>query len=532
MRTKLLSASMAALIGAFASSGAYAQSSTTFTDMGSSVVEGTVGGFESAQVPSTYSDGAIGGSYDGVTDNPVGGYYSPNTPQNYYQPAPAAAPAAAPAKTNPAVGAHNVLFYKNDFSYLTDNYSGPTYFGDGLKNLSVGTGKLDIGGQIRTRYHHEEGMGQVAGTTRFQDTENDFGLVRLRLYADFKATDRLRFFVEGIYADTISPDDQYIPRGIDRNYGDFLNAFADVKLTENSTVRIGRQELLYGAQRTVSPLDWANTRRTFDGVRFLNKWGDWKIDAFYTQVVPVIRNELDRPNEDVDFYGTYATYSGWEKDTLEMYYLGLNNDSGAAGNTFNIDTFGTRLFGSRGDWSYEFEGAVQTGSQAARGQSHEAGFGTFGLGRKFSNLGWKPQLWFFYDIATGDQIETADAFERNNQLFPLAHKYLGFVDAVTRNNVASPNVRLTMAPTKKLSFLLWYYNFQSVESNDPITSIGGTPAQDVTSDDFGNELDFIATYKINPRRSVLFGYSHFWAGDRIIDGNDADFVYAQFQTNF
>ena len=89
-----------------------------------------------------------------------------------------------------------------------------------------------------------------------------------------------------------------------------------------------------------------------------------------------------------------------------------------------------------------------------------------------------------------------------------------------------------MKPTKKLSLLLWYYNFQAVERNDPILSIGGTPDQDPDSKDFGNELDFIANYQMTPRQSVLLGYSHLWAGDRIIDSTDADFVYLQFQRSF
>jgi len=524
MRIKLLSTSLATLITTFAASGANAQSApANISDMGSSVVEGSIMGYESAPAPAA-------GEYV-VTDNSNYSYFEPQP--NAYQPMTAAAaptPAAKPKK-NPAAGAHKVLFYMNDFSYLKDGYTGPTYLGDGLKNMTLGNGTLDIGGQVRTRYHSEQGMGQTAGFTRFQDTDNQFGLLRTRLYADWKATDRLRFYAEGIYADTINADDQYIPRGIDRNYGDFLNLFADVKLFDSTTVRIGRQELLLGAQRYVSPLDWANTRRTFSGVRTMSKFNDWKLDTFYTQFVPPVRNEFDRPNEDLDFYGAYATYTGWEKDTLEMYYLGFNNDAGPGG-TFSLDTFGTRVFGSRGDWLYEVEGSAQSGSQNALGQDHQAYAGTFGLGRKLSNVGWKPQLWFFYDIATGNDAATADTFERHNQLFPLAHKYLGFIDALARSNVSSPNVRLALNPTDKLSFLFWYYNFQAVEASDIIPSIGGTPAQSTTSKDFGNELDFIATYKLTPRSNILFGYSHFWAGDRIINGNDADFTYVQFTRNF
>ena len=52
--------------------------------------------------------------------------------------------------------------------------------------------------------------------------------------------------------------------------GDILNLFVDVNLLEwdNHPVvaRVGRQELLLGSQRLISTLDWANTRRTFEGV--------------------------------------------------------------------------------------------------------------------------------------------------------------------------------------------------------------------------------------------------------------------------
>ncbi|MCF6238688.1 MAG: hypothetical protein L3J79_07745, partial [Candidatus Marinimicrobia bacterium] len=66
-----------------------------------------------------------------------------------------------------------------------------------------GWGTLDIGGQLRLRYHGEKGMGRenAAATPRFQDTNNDFLLTRLRLYANWKINDRVRVFAEGIYAD-------------------------------------------------------------------------------------------------------------------------------------------------------------------------------------------------------------------------------------------------------------------------------------------------------------------------------------------
>jgi hypothetical protein len=44
-----------------------------------------------------------------------------------------------------------------------------------------------------------------------------------------------------------------------------------------------------------------------------------------------------------------------------------------------------------------------------------------------------------------------------NHLFPLSHKYFGFMDLFGRSNIQSPNVQLTMQPASKLEFLLWYY---------------------------------------------------------------------------
>ena len=106
-------------------------------------------------------------------------------------------------------------------------------------------GRLDIGGQLRLRYHHEFGTNKAA--ERFLDTTDDFLLNRFRLYANYEVSDWLRFYVEGIYADSYF--ETRPPRAIDVNNGDFLHLFVDVKLDDELTVRAGRQQLLYGAQR-------------------------------------------------------------------------------------------------------------------------------------------------------------------------------------------------------------------------------------------------------------------------------------------
>ena len=220
-----------------------------------------------------------------------------------------------------------------------------------------------------------------------------------------------------------------------------------------------------------------------------------------------------------------------ENKTLELYYIGLNDNRGVDG-IEAVHTFGSRLQGkTQNKLLYEFEGVVQNGSFDLTDQSLTAWALTGGLGYQFSERNWKPTLWFFYDYATGDDPDSGN-FTRFNDLFPLGHKYLGFIDAVQRRNILFPNVRLAMSPTKKLGLLLWYHNFRAAESGDTILSLGGTPDQDTNSSDFGNELDFVATYKVNARTTAVIGYSHFWRGDRIIGDTDADFAYLQWATNF
>lgn len=447
-------------------------------------------------------------------------------------------PAPAKPKVDPCTTSHKPVYYNNDFGYLKDpNYHGHC-LGDCWKLMPVGPcgqcGTLDVGGQLRERYHHEIGMGQdVAGpgTLRFENTVHDIWLTRLRLYTNWKASEQMRVYVEGIFADVTDDDNTYEPRNIDRNYGDFLNGFVDWTPEQSLTLRVGRQELLYGAERLISPLDWSNTRRTFEGMKLMYHEDDWAIDGFYTHYVPVIPNELDEADYRQAFYGTYATYSGCTNQTWDLYYIGYDNENpGQIVSDFSLHTFGGRVNGSEGDWLYELEGAGQFGRQSGLGVDHEAAFATAGLGRKLSKRGWQPTVWFYYDYASGDS--DGGDFNRFNHLFPLGHKYFGFIDAVQRSNIESPNVLLTAKPHKQWDLLLWYWHFMANQAEDVVPSLGGTPTQSTSSKDFGDELDLIAKYNFSPRSNVLFGYSHFWRGNKILAPEDADFFYAQWELNF
>jgi hypothetical protein len=444
------------------------------------------------------------------------------------------------ATTAAMKGAYKGVFYANDFSYLNNPcYNGPSFLGDSLKGLCCG--KLDIGGEARVRFQGEDNIRGLGLTGR----DDSFWLTRVRLFADYRMNEYFRLYGEYLYAD--SGGENFNNRPIEENRGEVQNLFLDAALTSSLTLRVGRQELLYGAQRLVSPLDWANTRRSFEGVKGMYKGDDWTVDAFFTHPLNRIaanESKIDDANEDVDFYGVWATKSGTSVGNLDAFYLGLNNDIIG----FDYQTIGTRVWGeSHNGVLYEFEGGYQFGNNAPGLGNHNAGFFTGGLGHQFNSHcnGWKPTIWLWYDWASGDDnFQTNPALARGDngfdQLYPLAHKYLGFMDLFGRRNINDVNAQF-IAPIGKsnVKFLLWYHYFFLDQKTTPY-SVVMTPyntTAPAVDRELGQEIDLMLSVPINPRNSLLIGYSFFDAGKYydtpgVQSDADAQFFWTQYQMRF
>ncbi|MCA9128046.1 MAG: alginate export family protein [Planctomycetales bacterium] len=485
--------------------------------------------------------------------SPQQGYVAPQVvPENFaYAPVaqPAVVAAEKPAKPKKKEDlqaamkdAYKGVFYANNFSYLDDpSYDGPMFFGDSLKGMA--NGKLDIGGEYRTRFHHENNH-RGLGLTGLDD---EFWLTRLRLFTNYRITKNIRFYGEYLYAD--SAGESLAPRPIEENRGEAQNLFVDFKLIDNGsskvTARVGRQELLLGAQRLVSPLDWANTRRTFDGYRMTYGSSDIDLDLFYTNPVARVAatggtNRWDSADDNQQFYGAYATRKGLEIGSIDAYYLGYDNQTA----NFSYHTIGSRLAGSGDFFLYELEGGVQFGSNG-NGTGHGAGFMTAGLGHKMT-VGsgakkWTPTLWAWYDYASGgDATFVAPGDDGFHHYFPLAHKYNGFMDLFGRRNLNDVNLQFISPIGSRVNFLLWYHYFFLDQATTPY-SVVMTPfnaANTAGSKDLGHEIDTLFTINLNPRNSLLIGYSFFNSGDyyRTTTGvptsADADFFYCQYQSQF
>lgn len=406
-------------------------------------------------------------------------------------------------------------FYEANFTYLE---SVPLYeqnLVERLKRIPINDcWTFSTGGQYLARYMQEE-------NSRLTNSDNDYTLMRTRLYGDLLYRDRLRFFGEFIWADSFGEELSSLP--IDVNRGDILNMFVEASLFEylghDVFARVGRQELLLGSQRLVSTLDWANTRRTFDGVRILRQGEKWDFDLFYTKFVPVQANDFDTADNNRDFGGSWLTYRPEKGHFVDLYYLYADNtdtviQQGITRAPSETHTVGSRYAGDRNGHLWDFESALQFGDQG--NQDLFAGMVSIGMGRKLSRAPMNATAWICYDYASGGQSANGETSNTFNQLFPFGHYYLGWTDQVGRQNIHDVNAHLYFYPENWMTVWLQYHHFWLDDATDALYNAGGVAirrdATGAAGRHVGDEVDIVVNCHLNHYSDLLIGYSHLFGG--------------------
>lgn len=418
----------------------------------------------------------------------------------------------------PAFGLIQFSFFDADFRYLDNPKNTQHDCLDCLHRNHLGPCWLfSTGGDVRWR-HMDEVNSQLTGKS------NDYELLRTRVYADLWYGNSLRFYVEMLDAHIYNEDLK--PQLIDRNRSDLLNAFVDLKVADccdyPTYLRIGRQEMLLGSQRLISPLDWANTRRTFQGARAFRQGEKFDFDLFWVQPVIQDYRRFDSVDNNQNFAGLWTTYRPEKGRFLDAYWLFLDNTNrvtpqGTPTLPFNVHTLGTRWVGDQDGFLWDFEGMYQFGERGANNIS--AGAATGGLGYNCSSACWNPTFWVYYDWASGDNDPSARGFHTFNQLFAFGHYYLGWLDLVGRRNIQDANCHLFLYPQKWITVWLQYHHFQLDQARDALYNAAGAPIRrsptGAAGKDVGDEFDLVLNFHLDAHSDVLMGYSRLFAGDFI-----------------
>jgi hypothetical protein len=414
-------------------------------------------------------------------------------------------------------------FFNADFRYLDDPKNTEHDCFDPIKRIHLGDNwLLSLGGEERLRYMHE-----VDGYARFTGVNQDYTLDRTRLYADLWYKDIFRVYAE--YIDAQITGENLVPLAIDRNHSDMLDLFGELKLFElnghPAYLRVGRQELLYGSQRLISPLDWANTRRTFQGAKVYWHGDKFDLDVFWVQPIIVDVNHFDSPDSAQEFFGTWTTYRPNKSSNIDLYYLYLQNTRVDAPGQFvglpgyRVSTFGARYVGDyQKHLLWDFEGMYQVGDNFIQNISADAW--TTGLGWNFANVPMTPQIWVYNDFASGNHNPGVGAQDGTfNQLFPFGHFYFGFLDFVGRQNIDDLNAQLAFFPTKWITTGIQYHVFRLDAAKDALYNASGTIIRrDPTGragTDVGDEIDVFTNFHLSVHQDIFLGWSKLYAGQFI-----------------
>lgn len=460
-------------------------------------------------------------------------------------------PATGPsAQTSTQTGArpkYQMLRLNEDWSVLADKPAGAGGdFFDVIKYIPLnqdGDWWLSFGGQYRARFESWNNFG-------FNDSnDDDFLLHRIRLHGDLHMGEHFRIFAEGISAISTDRDLPGGRRTLDADSADLLNLFAEfttpIQLPTfegdtRLTFRAGRQELLFGKQRLVSPLDWANTRRSFDGLTVSLGNDVFNITGFYTHPVIVQKYEFNDLVQANEFYGIYSTIKLPKlQSTLDVYWLGFHRDAAAFNGTAGEEdrhTLGARLAGKCGSsgFDYDIEAAWQAGKVGSG--DINAWMVAAELGYTLTSDKMSPRIWLGLDYATGDNKAGGDV-ETFNQLFPLGHAYFGYIDAIGRQNIIDASAGVSFKPVKKLNVSLAGHLFWRADEDDALYNAGGGLMRGPTSSDHqvGAEMDLLLKYDVDQHLMLIGGYSHFFTGSFINQtgaDDDVDFVHFSVQYTF
>jgi hypothetical protein len=412
--------------------------------------------------------------------------------------------------------------------------------------------QVSLDGQIRLRaeYRNPTTYGNSIAATR----ADELFLTRIRLNLKFSVTDDIDVFVQ--------PQDerqwgQELSVLTDERNLDLHQGFVEIRniLSEPLSIKAGRMELSYGDQRLVSPLDWSNIGRAWDGVKIRYAPKDWWIEGFYTVIkdplppvpVPLISAPTAATGgaHDEDFMGVYFSYVGVQEHEFDLYgFFRDFRDGSAIGEnlaTGNLvdRTLGARIKGNDLGFDYTLEAMSQTGRSASDRVLAYAYVAT--LGYTF-DLSWRPRIGVEYDFASGDRNPTDGKRNTFDPLFPFGHYYQGFADVFSFKNGKDASIYLKASPTDNLALQLDFHNFWLASDFDGwYNAAGGQIRRDLTglsTSRVGAETDLHARLALGKYVKFWAGWSHVFAGPYIRQtqttgtSRDMDWLFIQMTVEF
>jgi Alginate export len=348
------------------------------------------------------------------------------------------------------------------------------------------------------------------------------------------------------------------------------------------SIKVGRQELVYGEGRLVGNAFWLNIPHTFDAVKLRYEDSFFGVDLFAANLVYVDANHFEQSNSQDTLSGAYFNFPGVSKENVtELYVFARNVSRGILTDNWtqvpapfrftapqDTYTFGYRTKtkpGATPPWDYGIELMWQVGdrttvfpatplatAKAAPRLDQNAWAFVLQGGYTFSNVWLKPRLALIVSAASGDRNPTDQNSQTFLNLLPSNHGLYGAMDLSSLQNIEDYRISFSAKPTKTTSLALDYHQQYLENTHDywynvagvPRNTAGATPGSGKGfglnpsySDDIGQEVDLLGGW--TPTKGVLLeaGLGHLFRGDyikqsfRAVGSKDADYFYVQATLN-
>jgi hypothetical protein len=370
---------------------------------------------------------------------------------------------------------------------------------------------LQVRGEVRSRVEGFTGGG-------FADNSDAYWMDRFRFTATASPTASMKFVVQVQDA-----------RAFNKKTGSQLAPLRDTlnlhmaygEFGSKSTVRIGRQELVFGEQRLLGHAGWLNAARTFDGARVTLKRNGLQLDAFAASVVRILPDAFDRSGYGNSLYGMYLSATTIvPKQTLEPYFFWRQSPGFVAklGGVAALHqaTTGVRMAGKLlSAFDYSTEAAVQTGSVGP--DTVRAWAGHWLVGKTLTGVAARPRFFGEYNYASGDTNPKSGTRGTFDQLYPTAHDKYGLADQVGWRNIRHARAGAELKPSAKWGVSGSYHSWWLASVTDALysasgaavaRSVAGTAGRHV-----GQEVDIQAAYNYSPQLQIGAGYAYLIPGE-------------------
>ncbi len=371
--------------------------------------------------------------------------------------------------------------------------------------------QFSLDGEFRPRTEYRNGFGSIIA----DDADAGYGIsTRLRLNAGFK-TAVYNFYVSLQDVMVWGENRQLLPYDQNNSFAIF-QAWADIKLGEGFSTKIGRQVLSYDDQRILGGLDWAQQGRNHDAALL-----KYTKDKFELDFALAFNQDYSNPTGFVSEGTSYDTTGFFSYKTMQMLHLSkkwskfsgslllMNNgfqeyedDGVTADGTSSLQTIGTHLKYNTGKFGVAANAYLQTGQRQGEVDIKGAHLLSLDLSYKSSD---KITFGAGMEIISGNDGDAGET----GAFFPLYgtnHKFNGFMDYFYVGNHAnsiglvdihaSANFKLG----EKSSLLVKALNFSG--------------EQELASGEksLGTEVDLVFKQSFKGCALVL-GYSHMFASD-------------------